>query len=148
MSSIRETKLVRPQRTGDQWSPLRRRGIRRRLCTPNVGKAPWFHLPEKSKSITDLAKPMSFYCSGGEGCACPTQAKPRGSIFTNDRKVLLFSIREAKHAGLTQQQPTTQTSPMPTHRKVRSAIPTRFILRLPSPCSRALSAAGRIEIGS
>jgi len=33
----------------------------------------------------------------------------------------------------------------PTHRKVRSAIPTRFILRLPSSCSRALSVAKRMR---
>ena len=91
-----------------QWSPLRRRGIRRRLCVPNA-------------------------------------AKPRSPIFTKIRKVLLSYLREAKPSNPTQQKPTTQTPPMPTHRKVRSAIPTRFLLRLPSPCSRALSEVERMR---
>ena len=123
--SIREAKVVHAQRS----------------------KTSWFDLPENSKSITDLAKPMSSiremkYVRIQRG-------KTRSSIFPKNRKVLLSSLREPSRSPLLSKHRFTQTklphptTVAPTHRQVRSAIPTRFILGLPRPCSRALNVAER-----
>ena len=90
------------------------------------------------KSITDLAKPMSFSSSGGKGCAQPVRARFRSHIFTKIRKVLLSSLREPSRSPLLPKRRITQTkSPhpntvSPTHRKVRAARGSSLIRRLPS----------------
>ena len=92
-----------------------------------------------------------FEFSGGKGCAHPTWARFRSHIFTKIRKVLLSFLREPSRSPFFPKRRITQTKYLnpsavsPTHRKVRAAIPTRLILRLPSSCSRALSEVERMR---
>ena len=114
------------------------------------GQNPKSHLPEKSKSIT-------FLFLGGEGCAQPTRQNPKSHLhedsesITDLAKPMSSSLREPTRSPRLPKRRLTQTklphpnTVSPTHRKVRSAIPTRFILRLPSSCSRAISGVKRMR---
>jgi hypothetical protein len=85
------------------------------------------------------------------GLCVTNAAKPRGSIFTKIRKVLLSFLREPSrspsppNAILHKQNYPTQTPfRRRTERCARQSRPNP-VLRLPSSCSRALSVAERMR---
>ena len=89
-------------------TPTTQASYRRRTerCVRHAGQAPF-----EDYQVTD-SRALSEVGRGRSWCV-PDTARPRGLIFPKNRKVLLFSFREARHVSLTQQKLTTQTTSMP-----------------------------------